>query len=126
MKTNRKDTTEESRTQIRVQRILVVIYISYYHFIDHGNVCLISTFMYEKSKIVAVPTVCSFGALYFGGWLIDSASRGKCCLHSCNFGFLSSCYQHLKVLRPFCQVVTSHQERLINLKFVSILNHLSE
>ena len=24
-------------------------------------------------------------ALYLGCWLVDSASKGKCCLHSCNF-----------------------------------------
>ena len=41
----------------------------------------------KKSKIAPVPTACSFGGTIFGGWWIDSASKGKCCLHSCNFGF---------------------------------------
>ena len=41
----------------------------------------------KKSKIAAVPTTCSFGGTISGGWWIDSASKRKCCLHSCNFGF---------------------------------------
>ena len=41
----------------------------------------------KKSKIAAVPTACSFGGTIFCGWWIDSASKEKCCMHSCNFEF---------------------------------------
>ena len=34
-------------------------------------------------------------ALYFGCWLVDGASKGNYCLHSCNFRFLP-CHHHYK------------------------------
>ena len=41
----------------------------------------------KKAKIAALPTARSFGGTIFGGWWIDSDSKKKICLHSCNFGF---------------------------------------
>ena len=42
----------------------------------------------------------SFRGTIFCLRFIDSAFKRKCCLHSCNFGFLS-CHHHYKGVKPF-------------------------
>ena len=58
----------------------------------------------KKIQNCSCADACSFGGTIFGGWWIDSASKRKCCLHSCNFGFFSSCHRHCKVLKHFRKV----------------------
>ena len=43
----------------------------------------------KESKIAAVPTACSFGGTIIGGWLIDCASKGKCCLSAAILDFFA-------------------------------------
>ena len=53
----------------------------------------------NDSKLQMCRQNVSLKALYFGGWLIDSATKGKCCRYSCNFGF--SRRHHYKGVKPF-------------------------
>ena len=70
----------------------------------------------KKSEIAAVPTHVPLEALYLvvGGLIVPPKENAVCTAAILDF---------LKWLRPICQVVTSHKERLINWKFVSIINH---
>ena len=58
--------------------------------------------------------------LAVGGLILHSK---EIAVFTVQFWIFSSCHQRLKWSRPICQVVTSHKERLIHWKFVSIINH---
>ena len=55
----------------------------------------------KKSQIAACADAFPFGGTIFGGWWIDSASKGKSCLHSCNFGFFIMSSSLYMCVKPF-------------------------
>ena len=56
-----------------------------------------------------MPTACSFGGTIFGGWWIDSASKGNAVCTAAILDFWS-CHHHYKGVKPFQKGVSEGNE----------------